>query len=57
MENPVEDTYKIARNDYSDIISEIIFSEFSNKLRIILIDKSFIDVYISVKIKNRFDFH
>lgn len=57
MGNPVEEICKIAQNNYSDIISEIVFPEFSNKLRIILIDRSFIDVYISLKIRNRFDFH
>lgn len=57
MRNPLNFLYQISQNEYPDIISESIFYEFSNKFRLILIDKSFIDIRVSLEIEKRFDFH
>ena len=46
---------KIAEEEFSDIILDIVKKDY--KVRIFLIDKSFIDVNISIKIKDRFSFH
>jgi len=45
----------IAESEFSDIILDIIEKE--DKIRIILKDKSFIDVYVSIKVEDRFSFH
>lgn len=51
------DNFKqIIENEFLDIV-ESILRPSEEKLRVILIDKSFIDIRISQKVKNRFDFH
>ena len=45
----------IAEVEFTEIVKSTIFLEF--KLRIILIDDSFIDVNISQKINDKFSFH
>lgn len=46
---------EIAEKEFSDIILDIV--EIDYKIRIFLIDKSFIDVNVSLKIEGRFSFH
>ena len=46
---------RIAGVEFSDIVKDLIRSGY--KLRIILIDGSFIDVNLSRKVKDRFGFH
>jgi hypothetical protein len=46
----------IVEDQFLDIVINIL-EPFSDKLRLILKDRGFIDIRISQKIKNRFDFH
>lgn len=50
-----EDILKIANSEFGDIIQTIFFVNY--KIRIVLIDKSFVDVGISKRITGRFSFH
>jgi len=53
------DLYKlksVIETDFSQVIEEIEIKEI-NELRIILADGSFIDIWYSLKIKNRFSYH
>lgn len=52
----LKDLREIIEDRYLDIVSEVI-SPSPEKLRLILNDKSFIDLRLSRKIKGRFDFH
>ncbi|MBU4331683.1 hypothetical protein KKD19_02530 [Patescibacteria group bacterium] len=52
----LEDLQSIAKDQFLDIVVDII-KPSPDKLRLILKDKSFIDIRLSQKIKNRFDFH
>lgn len=52
----LEDLQSIVKDRFLDIVIEVLKSS-SDKLRLILKDKSFIDLRLSQKIKNRFDFH
>lgn len=46
----------IIQDNFLDIVQDIVFPA-ENKLRIILSDKSFIDVFLSEKLPNGFSFH
>ena len=52
----LKDLKSIAEDQFLDIVIEILEPSL-DKLRLILKDGSFIDIRISQKIKNRFDFH
>lgn len=52
----LEDVNFITRNQFLDIVIEIL-QPSSEKLRLIIKDKSFIDIRLSQKIEGRFDFH
>ena len=52
----LEDLRSIIEDKFLDIVIEILESA-PDKLRLILKDGSFIDIRVSQKIKNRFDFH
>ncbi len=51
----IDDLKRIAEVEFADIIKETFFIEY--KLRIILVDKSFIDVHLSQRIPDKFSFH
>ena len=51
----LEDLRRIAEIEFNEIVQRSIM--FESKLRIILKDNSFIDVYLSRKIEGRFGFH
>lgn len=51
----IEDLKRIAEVEFSDIVTDVDLIE--HKLRIILIDKSFVDVYISRKLADKFGYH
>ncbi len=55
MNKSLEDIKLIAESEYSSIVEYAFILDY--KLRIILINKSFIDVNISVKLENKFGFH
>ena len=52
---PVEDIKRIAEIEFSDIVKTTSPIEF--KLRIILINNSFVEVYLSQRLPDRFGFH
>jgi len=52
----LKDVDSIIRNQFLDIVTEIL-QPSPEKLRLILKDKSFIDIRLSCKIEGRFDFH
>jgi len=56
MNLSLEKISSIAQEQFLDIIEEMLYPT-ENKLRIILIDKSFIDIFISEKLKGVFSFH
>ena len=47
---------KMVFNDFSDIVADIEIP-FTNEMRINLIDNSFIDVWFSIRLKNRYSYH
>ena len=51
----IDDLRRVAEVEFADIIRDTFF--ISYKLRILLIDNSFIDVNLSKKIPDRFGFH
>jgi len=51
----LESLSRIAELEFSDIVGTTF--RLQNKLRILLNDTSFIDVYLSQKIENKFGFH
>jgi len=51
----ISDLERIAGVEYSDIVKDIIRSEY--KLRLILINRGFVDVNLSRRIPGRFGFH
>lgn len=52
----LDDIQSITKDQFLDVVSEIL-EPTPYKLRLFLKDKSFIDIHLSQKIKNRFDFH
>jgi hypothetical protein len=52
----LQELSSIIQNDFLDIVQDITFPT-ENKLRIILIDKSFVDIFLSEKLLNGFSFH
>ena len=50
------DLKEIIEDEFLDIVKDILRPS-EEKLRVVLKDKSFIDVRLSQKVKNRFDFH
>lgn len=56
MDKNLKKARRIIENQFLDIVQDII-SPSEEKLRVILKDESFIDIRISQKAKNRFDFH
>lgn len=52
----LDDLQFIVEDQFLDIVIEIL-KPSPDKLRLILEDKSFIDIRLSQKVKNRFDFH
>lgn len=52
----LEELKSVIEDRFLDIVTEILEPSF-DKVRVILKDKSFIDLRVSQKIKNRFDFH
>ncbi len=46
----------IILTEFSDIVSDVQES-FMNELRIILYDKSFIDIWFSINLENRYSYH
>lgn len=50
------DLKEIIEDEFLDIIKDILRPS-EEKLRVVLKDKSFIDLRLSQKVKNRFDFH
>ncbi len=56
MNESLEEVRKIIEDQFLDIVQDV-FLPSEEKLRAILKDKSFIDIRISQKVKNRFDFH
>ena len=55
MNKDLEVIKRIAETEYSSIVEYSFVIDY--KLRIILIDKSFIDINISTKLKDKFGFH
>lgn len=51
----IEDIKRIAEIEFADIVKDIHQIEY--KLRIVLINSSFVDVYLSQKLSDRFGFH
>lgn len=51
----IEDIKRIAEVEFTDIVSDTLQIDY--KLRIILINKSFIDVNLSKKLPDKFGFH
>ncbi len=56
MNENLTEARRVIENQFLDIVQDI-FLPSEEKLRIILKDKSFVDIRISQKAKNRFDFH
>ncbi len=52
----LETLKEIIEEEFLDIVKDV-FKPSEEKLRVILKDNSFIDIRLSQKIKNRFDFH
>ena len=50
-----EDLKRIAEVEFAEIVKETFFIDY--KVRIILIDNSFIDVHLSQRIPDKFSFH
>ncbi|NIM10389.1 MAG: hypothetical protein GTO45_00230 [Candidatus Aminicenantes bacterium] len=55
VENIFEEILKITRVEFEDIVDVVSFVNY--KLRLVLKDKSFVDVGISKRISGRFSFH
>ncbi|MCF6158377.1 MAG: hypothetical protein E3K32_07360 [wastewater metagenome] len=51
----IEDISRIAEIEFSDIVKTTSYVDF--KMRIILMNNSFIDVHLSQKLPDRFGFH
>jgi hypothetical protein len=51
----IEDIKRIAEIEFSDIVKNI--SQIDFKLRVTLINNSFVDVYLSQRLPDRFGFH
>ncbi|GJQ60167.1 MAG: hypothetical protein D8M57_14835 [Candidatus Scalindua sp. AMX11] len=51
----IDDLKRIAEVEYADIVKETLFIGY--KLRIILVDNSFINVHLSQRIPDKFSFH
>ncbi len=51
----IEDVKRIAEIEFSDIVKNTYYSSY--KLRILFINNSFLDVYLSHKLENKFGFH
>lgn len=51
----IEDLARIAEIEFSDIVEST--ERIGTKLRILLIDESFIDIWLSKKLDGRFGFH
>ncbi|MBU4338985.1 hypothetical protein KKB43_03465 [Patescibacteria group bacterium] len=56
MKTDLETIRKIIQDGFLDIVTDIL-EPSEDKLRIILKDKSFMDIRISQIVRNRFDFH
>jgi hypothetical protein len=59
MSNHIVDVFSLKKmilEEFSDIVSDIDIP-FVNEMRISLIDKSFIDVWFSIRLKNRYSYH
>jgi len=46
----------LIETDFAGIVEEVIIKEI-NEFRILLIDETFVDVWFSLKIKNRYSYH
>jgi len=55
MKNDINDLKRIAEIEFASIIKDTFFIGY--KLRIILIDDSFVDVNLSTKLPDRFGYH
>ncbi len=55
MNKNLEAIKLIAETEYSSIVEYSFFLDY--KLRIILVDKSFVDINVSTKLKDKFGFH
>jgi hypothetical protein len=51
----LDDIKRIAKVEFADIVKDIFYVDY--KLRIVLINDSFLDVYLSQKLPDRFGFH
>jgi hypothetical protein len=51
----IEDIKRIAEIEFSDIVKNI--SQIDFKLRVTLINNSFVDIYLSQRLPDRFGFH
>lgn len=51
----IEDIKRIAEVEFADIVKDI--HQIDYKLRIVLINNSFVDVHLSQKLSDRFGFH
>lgn len=51
----IEDIKRIAEIEFSDIVKDTF--QIGYKLRIVLIDKSFIDIFLSQRLSDKFGFH
>ena len=51
----LEDLKRIAEIEFSDIVENT--DRIGTKLRVLLIDDSFIDIWLSIKLEHRFGFH
>ena len=51
----LEDIKRIAEIEFSDIVENT--DRIGTKLRVLLIDDSFIDIWLSKKLEDRFGFH
>jgi len=52
----LEDVGAVIKDQFPDIVNKIL-KPSPDKLRLVLNDKSFVDIRISQNVKNRFDFH
>lgn len=52
----LQELSSIIQDNFLDIVQDIVFPT-ENKLRIILTDKSFVDIFLSEKLLNGFSFH
>lgn len=56
MNVSLEDLSSLIREEFADIITDI-FYPTENKLRVILLDDTFIDIFLSEKLSGVFSFH